>query len=77
MGDVEYWFFKCKVCSHFHKADTVNREGPFASPLMGLNVPFDGAHECQNQPGQMAQYQTKDWRTMTEAQWRELEEKVT
>ncbi len=76
MGEGEYWVFRCKVCSHFHKGDRVNRHGPFELPLAGLNVPFDGAHECHNQPGQSALYQTKDWRTMTEAQWRKFEERI-
>jgi hypothetical protein len=69
MGDVEYWFLKCKVCPHFHRGDKVSRDGAI------LNLPFDREIECPSTPGQTAQYQTSDWRPMTEAQWQELERK--
>ena len=70
MEEVEYWVFKSTLCSHLHKGDRVNRGGPL------LNVPFDGERECQNQPGKSAQCQTRDWRTITDTQWQEIEDKV-
>ncbi len=69
MPGAEYWFLKCKICSHFHRGDAVNRSAPI------LNVPFDGTIECPNSPGQTASYQTRDWYPMTESQWQGLEQK--
>lgn len=71
MGDTEYWVLKCKLCSHFHRGDKVNRDEPTLIP------PFDAEIECPYRPGQTAHYQTKDWRPMTEAQWSGLERKST
>jgi hypothetical protein len=63
----EYWYLKCTVCSHFHRGDRVNRGGPT------LNVPmFDAEIACPNLGGK-ADYNLRDWRPMTEAQWQELE----
>lgn len=71
MGDIEYWYLKCKLCSHFHRGDVVDRSGP------SLNVPFDAVIECPNSPGQTAEYHLGDWRPMTESQLLELQRKNT
>ena len=65
--EAEYWWFKCRICSRFHKGEGVDRESH------SLNLPFDSDQVCQNHPEQAAHYQTKEWRNMTEAQRRALE----
>jgi hypothetical protein len=70
MGDVLYWYLKCKVCPHFHKGPKVEVV-PF-----GSYVPYDDVYPCPNDPAQSAAYLPEDWRQMTEAQWREEERKL-
>jgi hypothetical protein len=70
MSDAMYWFYECKVCSHCHLLEKVGvkQDGTFS--------PFDGVRPCLNRAGESAHYQSNELKAMTEAQWREAEQKL-